>query len=203
MDDYFILIKDLILRYAYFAIFLGMIFENTILLGFIIPGILVVLIAGFLAGTGELNLFFCILAAYLGTLVGDNLSYFLGRFGSKRLLFVKKIIDKNKSLQDKILNQNQILLIFFQFPVYLRVFMPITMGFMKYPIKKWLKIDLIGSFFFTTTFICTGYTIAKTTGLFADASTISNWIQVVFFIIFTFWIISLIINLYKTRKRKK
>lgn len=200
MDEYFTFLSKLISQYAYVAIFVFLLLENTAFLGFIVPGLLVLLIAGFFSGNGELNLAGSLIAGILGTMAGDNLSYLLGKYGVQKIYRVREFVQRDNKVSEILNSQKSYVLVFFQFPVYLRVVMPAVLGSMSYPFKRWLIIDTVGSFLFNATFMGLGFAVAKTTGLFTDASTYSSRIQYAFGALFVFWILAVLWKFYKSRK---
>nr|BBH94386.1 hypothetical protein KTA_25850 [Thermogemmatispora argillosa] len=74
-------------QYGYAAALLGALSENTALLGLLLPGGSLALLAAFLARTGQLDIvgvFFCV---WLGTVLGYHCDYLLGRWLLARALF--------------------------------------------------------------------------------------------------------------------
>ena len=53
--------------------------ESFALLGIIVPGVAILSAAAFVAGTGSLNIFWALSAAALGAILGDGISFLLGR----------------------------------------------------------------------------------------------------------------------------
>src|SRR5205823_4215768 len=62
------------------TVFLGTLGENTALLGMLLPGNTLALLGAVYARLGTLNLSWVILLASLGTILGYNIDYLLGRF---------------------------------------------------------------------------------------------------------------------------
>ena len=73
-------------RHAYLMAFLGALIENTILLGFLLPGGAVVALAAAGARAGGLSLPVVIVLASAGMTAGATLDYLIGRSGVARLL---------------------------------------------------------------------------------------------------------------------
>lgn len=69
--------------YGYWAVFGGIALENT---GVPLPGETITLVGGFLAGSQELNYWGVLGSAIAGAILGDNLGYWLGRWGGWPLL---------------------------------------------------------------------------------------------------------------------
>jgi membrane protein DedA with SNARE-associated domain len=75
-------LTDLFARYGYAAVFGGVFLENT---GLPIPGETTLLAAAALAHAGTLRLPLVIATAIAGATLGDNLGFFIGRHGGRRL----------------------------------------------------------------------------------------------------------------------
>ena len=69
--------------YGYWAVFVGIAIEN---MGIPLPGETIVIVGGFLAGSGELNYWLVLSSAIGGAVVGDNFGYWVGRVGGWALL---------------------------------------------------------------------------------------------------------------------
>jgi undecaprenyl-diphosphatase len=73
---------DLFARYGYAVVFGGVFLENT---GLPVPGETALLAGAALAHFGQLSLLWVIVAAIAGATLGDNLGFFIGRRGGRRL----------------------------------------------------------------------------------------------------------------------
>jgi membrane protein DedA with SNARE-associated domain len=75
-------IVDLFARYGYAVVFFGVFLENA---GVPVPGETVLLAGGALAHFGRLSLPWVIVTAIGGATLGDNLGFWIGRHGGRRL----------------------------------------------------------------------------------------------------------------------
>lgn len=76
---------------AYFILFFGSMLETVIGFSFFIYGEIFFLSGAILAGMGILNIWIVTFVLYLGGIVGDNISYFLGRkYGMQLYFFLSK-----------------------------------------------------------------------------------------------------------------
>src|SRR5688572_27025212 len=64
--------------YGYWVVFLGTLAENTLLLGLIIPGSIVVILAGIATEDGTMSFPVAAAIGWAGTVIGDTISYFMG-----------------------------------------------------------------------------------------------------------------------------
>jgi membrane protein DedA with SNARE-associated domain len=76
-------IQEIAHQYGYWTVFLGIMLENA---GIPLPGETIVLVGGFLAGSGELNYWFVLGSAIAGAVLGDNVGYWVGKTGGWPLL---------------------------------------------------------------------------------------------------------------------
>ena len=73
---------DLFARYGYAVVFGGVFLENT---GLPVPGETALLAGAALARNGQLSLAWVIVTAIAGATLGDNLGFFIGRRGGRRI----------------------------------------------------------------------------------------------------------------------
>jgi membrane protein DedA with SNARE-associated domain len=73
---------DLFARYGYFVVFAGVFLENT---GLPVPGETALLAGAALAHYGQLSLTRVIVTAIAAAILGDNLGFFIGRRGGRRI----------------------------------------------------------------------------------------------------------------------
>lgn len=203
IENYLNNVGELVLQYGYWIIIIGVMLENIIIIGFFFPGIFILISAGFYSGMGHLNVYYTILVAFLGTILGDNMSYLAGRYGLIKFSKVQSLFGRAEELKTRLQsNKGKILLIFFHFPIYARMIVPTLLGIMKYNFKRWILFNTIGALLFSSTFITVGCIIGRTTKVFDKAIGISSYIQWVFFFLILFFIAIEVIRFYRTRSKK-
>ena len=69
--------------FGYWIVLLVSLLESLAFIGTLIPGTIVVMLAGFLSAQGYLDLGDLIWFAAIGAILGDSLSYYLGTKGTK------------------------------------------------------------------------------------------------------------------------
>jgi membrane protein DedA with SNARE-associated domain len=79
MLDYLVNLVGRLGHWGYLVIFLGAMLESAAFLGLLIPGEGLVLVAGFFAAQGLLDLGDLIVIVTLGAVLGDNIGYEMGR----------------------------------------------------------------------------------------------------------------------------
>jgi len=141
--------------YGYILLFVGSLLENIVTLSLIVPGTFLLALSGVLAGQGILKLPTVIFVAYLGTLLGDQLSYWIGRSNIIKISNLRINGSSNK-IQWWIAEAYLFFIILAHFSPFIRSFGPVTCGALKIPYRRWLIFDMLGAFIWvcTVTSIC-------------------------------------------------
>ena len=160
---------DLFEDYGYWVVFFGTLTENTLLLGFIVPGAIIVTIAGIAAQDGDISLPIAYVLALLGTIIGDTISYCLGRFGWSRFGHWSMFKDVNTKVRGPLLERGTLFVMTYHFAGYTRVVGPTASGFLKMPFRKWVVADYIGAALWVFVYMGVGY-ILGSLGLTLDTS---------------------------------
>lgn len=69
--------------YGYLVIFVGTFAENTLFVGLVVPGDVVVLLGAFFASQGRFNIGLVGVVAFIGAFLAANVGYLLGRQGGR------------------------------------------------------------------------------------------------------------------------
>lgn len=160
-------LQELARLYGYWAVFVGIAVEN---MGIPLPGETIVIVGGFLAGSGELNYWWVLGSAIAGAVLGDNFGYWVGRFGGWELL-VK--IGRIFRLQEQQLEQakdryseNAVQAVFWgRFVTLLRIFAGPLAGMTNMPYKQFLLCNLGGAAVWSTTIVSIAFFLGKVVSL--------------------------------------
>jgi membrane-associated protein len=150
-------VQSLFERYGYWVLFLGTMAENTLLVGLIVPGLLVVILAGLAAHDGSISLPLAAVLGILGTIIGDTISYCLGRFGWSRFGGSKTLSELNAKVRDPILRRGTLFVLVYHFAGYTRVIGPTAAGLLKMPYRRWAPADYGGACIWILTYLGAGY----------------------------------------------
>jgi len=141
-------LETLIREYGYAALFIGTFLEGETIL----------LLAGFLAHNGQLNLAMCILVAFCGSLAGDQTAFYLGRWKGK------EFIDKRPALQCRVERVHrmldrfhEVLIVSFRFFYGLRNLTPLILGATNINALKFFFLNAIGAAAWAVVFAYAGY----------------------------------------------
>jgi membrane protein DedA with SNARE-associated domain len=86
MESVIELIRPYFEQWGYLIVFLMVLLENSAFVGAVIPGDVVLLLAGFYADRSDLDLAPICALAFVGALTGDTIGYAIGRFGGRRVV---------------------------------------------------------------------------------------------------------------------
>lgn len=112
-------LEELIIQYGYIALFVGTFLEGETIL----------VVAGFLAHAGYLELHWVIIAAFLGTFAGDQTFFHLGRSRGMQFLEKREILKRKAEKAFELLNRHQIKVILgFRFLYGIRNVTPFVIG---------------------------------------------------------------------------
>lgn len=124
-------------HYGYAAILIGTFFE----------GEAVLVIAGFLAHHGYLRLDFVIAAAFAGSLLGDQLYFYLGRWKGPDFVASRPYLSRHRQKVERLLHKNRVWLILgFRFIYGLRTVTPLVLGASQVPAGLFLALNFISAF---------------------------------------------------------
>lgn len=145
---------------AYLILFLGAYFETLIGFSFFIPGELFLIAGSVLAGTNVLSILYVTIVLYLGAVLGDNSSYFIGRYtGSSifkkgRRVFSVKNYNKGTAFFEK---HGSKAIFFARLTGPLSWITPFLAGVYKVPYKTFFLYNTPGIIIGVGEFIVAGY----------------------------------------------
>lgn len=191
------LVEGLFQSYGYWVVFLGTFLENTLFLGLLVPGVLVMLLAGLSAHEGMLSLPVVVVLGIAGTAAGDTVSYVIGRLGWHRAL-TRLAGDRfnrwSEGLRQPIMRWSVLFVLFYHFAGYSRVVGPAAAGILRIPARRWVPLDYAGASLWVTAYVMAGYVLGRL-GLTLDSTQgnfrIFEWLL---FAAFVTWVIILAIS---------
>ena len=153
--------------YGYWAVFVGIAIEN---MGIPLPGETIVIIGGFLAGSGELNYWWVLSSAIAGAVLGDNFGYWVGRFGGWQLLVsigrIFRIQEQQLEQAKDRYSKNAVQAVFFgRFVTLLRIFAGPLAGITRMPYKQFLLCNFGGAAVWAATIVSVAFFLGKAVSL--------------------------------------
>ncbi|WP_319408356.1 DedA family protein [uncultured Desulfosarcina sp.] len=118
----------------------------AVLIGTFLEGETILVLGGLAAHLGYMNLTGVILAAFAGSLCGDQFFFFLGRHHSTFLLTRRPSLTPKLERANRLIDRFQTPLILgFRFLYGLRTVMPFAIGVSKIPVIRFLFLNAIGA----------------------------------------------------------
>lgn len=143
-------LKHVIAHYGYLALFIGTFLEGETIL----------LLAGFAAQSPEfhLDLTMVILAAFGGSLAGDQTAFFVGRYwGRKCIARNEKWQSRADRVQVMLKKYHEALILSFRFFYGLRNLTPFVLGSSDICARKFFLLNAVGAAVWATAFALIGY----------------------------------------------
>lgn len=135
-----------------------LVLECIPVVGFLAPGQLALAVAGFWASTQPFEMALrLVFVAIVAVLVADYAMFALGRFGTNRFGFVRRMLGRHAAFGRTLETQPPRLMLFYQFPPYSRMLAPFLLGAneMRWPV--WVPLSLLGTLMFVGAFFMIGY----------------------------------------------
>lgn len=142
-------LQQLIIDYGYIALFIGTFLEGETIL----------VIAGFLAHSGYLDLHLAILSAFLGTFAGDQTFFYLGRWKGIAFLEKRPLWHSKTDKVFEMLHKHQIKVVLgFRFLYGVRNVTPFVIGASRMHPLKFFSLNFLGAMIWAISFGYMGYT---------------------------------------------
>jgi membrane protein DedA with SNARE-associated domain len=146
-------LSELISTYGYAAIAIGTFLEGETIL----------VLGGFAAHRGYLELPWVLVSAFLGTLLGDQLYFYIGRAKGQSVLDKRPVWKSKSEKVFSLLNKHQVLLILgFRFLYGLRTVTPFVLGSSRIAPSFFLILNILGAFTWTMVIGVMGYLFGHT-----------------------------------------
>ena len=154
-------VRDLFDSYGYWVVFLGTLSENTLFVGALIPGVLVLLLAGISAGNGDMSPYLAFLLALIGTVAGDTISYLMGRYGWSRVTAGGALHEFTERVREPIMRRGVAFVMLYHFAGYTRLVGPAGAGLLRMPYRRWAPADHFGAVLWVGSHVAVGYGLGR------------------------------------------
>jgi membrane-associated protein len=149
--------ENLINQWGIVIIPIGAFLENSVILGFIFPGVTLIFLSGFVARTTDVSLVFVVALAVLGSIIGDNFDYFIGRKTGK-VIETKPLFSKPILAVEPFLMKHGVWAVFAgRFSGWSRAWVALACGVVKFNYLKFLVVSSISAVIWTSAWIVGGY----------------------------------------------
>lgn len=151
-----------VIDYGYAIAFAITLLENSAFIGLVVPGETTLVLVGFFAQGSELSIVWLVAAAVVGAVIGDNISYLVGRRGGRPL--VRKLEKRFTFLEQRI-EQSQAYFtahggktVFTgRFVAFIRTVVPFTAGVARMPYGRFFVYNFLGAAIQVTALLLIGY----------------------------------------------
>lgn len=142
-DHYLTLAKPWLDQYGYFAVFVSVFLESF---GLPTPGESLIVASSVLAGRGQMHIVPILLASWLAAILGDNVGYWIGRWGGTRLLTKLGVKPSHLSYAEQFFQRyGGGVVVVARFFIILRQLNGIVAGSMKMPWWEFLAFNILGA----------------------------------------------------------
>lgn len=133
--------------------------EATLVVGTFVPGTIILLFFGFMASQGSINLFWVVVMTAIGAVMGDFVSYFIGKYG-------RSFIKENKGLlrmshievgKAFFLKHGGKSVLLGRFISPLRQIIPFIAGMVHMSYRRFTYLNVAGAFLWAAAYIVLGY----------------------------------------------
>jgi membrane protein DedA with SNARE-associated domain len=146
-------LKELLLDYGPLVVLLWTFFE----------GETVLLVAGFLAQKGYLSIEWCVLAAFLGSMLGDQLYFWIGRmFGAQIFEWRPSWHNKAERALGMLVRHQNVFILTFRFIYAVRNVASFAIGFAGVSFRRFAVLNAIAALVWALCFGYGGYYFGKT-----------------------------------------
>ena len=137
-------LERLFADYGYYVVFIGVLIENSMFLGLLVPGAIILMLAGLAAENGTMNIWLVFALAIIATIIGDTISYCIGRLGWTRALERTGMGNMIEKVREPMENNSTWLILVYHLAGYSRVVGPAAAGLFRIPYRKWAPLDYLG-----------------------------------------------------------
>jgi len=152
--------------YGYILVFAGALAENTALLGLLMPGGTLAALGALYARAGTLNLAWVIILAWLGTVLGYQVDYLLGRYplgrlvshwGDTRLGRRFRLAGRMRLARRVLTKHGGKAILLSHAAGHMRSFVALSAGATHMPYARFLAIELVAALLWNGVFCALGY----------------------------------------------
>jgi membrane protein DedA with SNARE-associated domain len=195
--------EDLFKDYGYYVVFFGVLAENSMFLGLLVPGAIILILGGLSAENGSINLWLVLGLGIVATIIGDTLSYLIGRLGwakfmqrgamGKALERVRKPVESNSAW----------IILGYHFAGYSRVVGPVAAGLFHIPYRRWAPLDYAGGIAWVLVFTFVGVILGLAGVEFGDTKRMVQIVEIAIFAIFVIAVVIAFLRFYQVNEQRE
>src|SRR6185436_5675694 len=191
---------DDLVRWGGYVVLAAIVFTETgLLVGFFLPGDSLLITAGLVAATGQLNIWWLNAILMVAAVVGDSVGYSIGRRAGPRLftrpkslLFNPRHVERTRAFYARYGAKT---IVIARFVPIVRTFAPVVAGVGQMEYRRFLFYNVAGGIGWVTSMTWAGYLLGQT------VPNISEHIHVVVLIVIVLSLIPIVVELVRERRR--
>jgi undecaprenyl-diphosphatase len=148
-------------EHGYWAFGIALVLENVLFTSMIVPGLFVLIGAGFLAGVGEFDLGLLLLIGVGSAWLGDSVSYCLGRFLWHRMLMQTRFGTSVMRLEPLLQQRGRLFLVLYHFEPAARMVGATLAGASGLSLRRWLPFDFLGAALWAPFYTLVGFALGR------------------------------------------
>jgi membrane-associated protein len=192
---------DELVRWGGYLVLAAIVFTETgLLVGFFLPGDSLLITAGLVAATGQLNVWWLNAILIVAAVVGDSVGYAIGRRAGPRLftrpkslLFNPRHIERTRAFYAR---HGAKTIVIARFVPIVRTFAPVVAGVGEMEYRKFVFYNIAGGVGWVTSMTWAGYLLGQA------VPNISDHIHVVVVIVILLSLIPIAVELVRERRRR-
>ncbi len=174
-------LEGLFANWGYHVVFFGVLMENSMFLGLFVPGSILLILAGLSAENGSIHLWLVLVLAVVATIIGDTISYGIGRLGWTKALERTGMGDTIAKVRVRMESHSTWLILAYHFAGYSRVFGPTAAGLFQIPYRRWAPLDYAGATLWVFAFTGLGVVLGLAGVEFKDTKTVTRIVELLLF----------------------
>ena len=194
-------LEHLFADYGYYVVFLGIFLENAMFLGLLVPGSIILILAGLSAENGSISLPLVIVVAVSATLIGDTMSYLIGRLGWVRLLERAGLGEPMAKLERAMNENSRWIILAYHFAGYSRAVGPAAAGLFRVPYRRWAPLDYAGATAWVIAYAMIGVVLGLFGVEFGDTKSMMRVIEVMFTVLLVVAVVAAWYRMPKSQSR--
>ena len=192
---------DDLVRWGGYVVLVAIVFAETgLLIGFFLPGDSLLITAGLVAATGQLNIWWLNVLLILAAVIGDSVGYSIGwRLGpklfirEKSLLFNPKHVIRTRDFYER---HGAKTIVIARFVPIIRTFAPVVAGVGQMAYRRFVFYNIAGGVLWVVSMTFAGYLLGQA------IPNIGDHIHIVVVVVIVLSLVPIVIEVLKERKRR-
>lgn len=172
-------VERLFANYGYWVVFIGVLIENSMFLGLFVPGAIILILAGLSAENGSINIWYVLGLALIATIIGDTISYWIGRFGWSKVLDRFGMSESLERVRGPMESNQTWIILGYHLAGYSRAIGPAAAGIFRIPFRRWAPLDYLGGAIWVFLYTGIGYALGLAGVEFGDTKRTVNILEIV------------------------